>query len=82
MLEDQATTLLELEQRMGDGPWVLGERFSLADITLFAGLEHGLRANVGRDSWPAFLQAFFDRFAARPGVDGDIRTFDRKERCR
>jgi glutathione S-transferase len=50
------------------GPWIVGERFTLADILLFAFLEFG--AQVGQPLDPAFakLTAWFERVKARPSA--------------
>ena len=50
------------------GPWIAGERFTLADILLFAFLDFG--AQVGQPLDPAFgkLTDWFARVKARPSV--------------
>ena len=50
------------------GPWITGERFTLADILLFAFLDFG--AQVGQPLDPAFakLTDWFGRVKARPSV--------------
>jgi glutathione S-transferase len=50
------------------GPWIAGERFTLADILLFAFLDFG--AQVGQPLDPAFgkLTDWFARVNARPSV--------------
>ncbi len=60
--------------RIGAGPWVLGERLSVADFALFAALEHGLRGGITREEWPAAIGEWFDRMAARDSVGGEIRA--------
>ena len=62
------------EAWIGAGPWILGERLSIADCALFAALEHGLRGGIGRDEWPAGIAAWFERMAARPSVGGEVRA--------
>ncbi|MDB5475811.1 MAG: glutathione S-transferase [Phenylobacterium sp.] len=50
------------------GPWICGERFTLADILLFSFIEFG--AQVGQPLDPGFgkLTAWFERVKARPSV--------------
>jgi glutathione S-transferase len=50
------------------GPWIAGDRFTLADILLFAFLDFG--ATVGQPLDPAFgkLTDWFERAKARPSV--------------
>lgn len=50
------------------GPWIVGERFTLADILLFGFLEFG--AQVGQPLDPAFkkLTDWFERVKARPSA--------------
>ena len=50
------------------GPWIAGDRFTLADIMLFAFLEFG--GQVGQPLDPAFgkLTAWFERVKARPSA--------------
>lgn len=50
------------------GPWIAGDRFTLADILLFAFIDFG--GQVGQPLDPAFakLTAWFDRVKARPSA--------------
>jgi glutathione S-transferase len=50
------------------GPWVAGDRFTLADILLFAFIDFG--GQVGQPLDPAFgkLTAWFERVKARPSA--------------
>lgn len=50
-------------------PWMAGERFTVADITAFCGLEFArlMRFNSGREGFDA-LQAWRDRMAQRPSA--------------
>ncbi|MDB5442794.1 MAG: glutathione S-transferase [Phenylobacterium sp.] len=50
------------------GPWICGDRFTLADILLFAFIEFG--GQVGQPLDPGFkqLNAWFERVKARPSV--------------
>ena len=50
------------------GPWICGDRFTLADILLFAFIEFG--GTVGQPLGPGFkkLSQWFERVKARPAV--------------
>jgi glutathione S-transferase len=50
------------------GPWIAGDRFTLADILLFAFIDFG--GQVGQPLDPAFgkLSAWFERVKARPSA--------------
>ena len=63
-----ADGLAQLDRIVGDGPWVAGDRFSLADILLYSFVEFG--AMVGQPLDPALtnLAAWRDRVAARPSA--------------
>ncbi|THD77085.1 MAG: glutathione S-transferase family protein [Phenylobacterium sp.] len=52
------------------GPWIVGDRFTLADILLFAFIEFG--GQVGQPLDPKFakLTAWFERVKARPSAAG------------
>ena len=52
------------------GPWIAGDRFTLADIHLFGFIEFG--GMVGQPLDPALpkLNAWFERMKARPTVAG------------
>ena len=52
------------EQLLGDGPWVMGEDFTIADIMTGHLARWAVNANVGLDN--AALSAYFDRVQARP----------------
>lgn len=60
--------LAAIDRMIGAGPWLAGERFSLADILLFAFVEFG--AMVGQPADPALanLAAWRTRVAARPSA--------------
>lgn len=63
-----ADGLAQLDRIVGAGPWLAGERFSLADILLYSFVEFG--AMVGQPLDPALtnLAAWRDRVAARPSA--------------
>lgn len=54
------------------GPYVLGERFSVADAHLFAILRLGAHAGLDFSRWPA-VGAFMRRVASRPAAARAIR---------
>ena len=57
-----------LDAQMGDRPFICGDRFTLADILLFAFLEFGAQVGqplAGEGPW---LSAWFDRVKARPSA--------------
>ena len=63
-----ADGLAAIDRIVGTGPWVAGDRFSLADILLYSFVEFG--AMVGQPLDPALtnLAAWRDRVAARPSA--------------
>jgi glutathione S-transferase len=50
------------------GPWICGERFTMADIVLFSFIEFGGVVGQPLDPGLAKLAAWFDRVKARPSV--------------
>jgi len=59
--------LLEtLDAGIGDGPWLLGERFTMADVVLGGTLQYMLQFNM-IDKLPRFV-AYAARLAARPAA--------------
>jgi len=50
------------------GPWIAGDRFTLADILLFAFLDFGAVVGQPLDPANAKLAAWFDRVKARPSA--------------
>lgn len=63
-----ADGLAQVDRIVGDGPWLAGDRFSLADILLYSFVEFG--AMVGQPLDPALtnLAAWQGRVAARPSA--------------
>ena len=59
---------LEWLEGQVQGPWIAGDRFTLADVLLFSFLDFG--ATVGQPLDPAFgkLTAWFETVKARPSV--------------
>ena len=60
------------DEQLGRQPFIAGERFTIADITAFCALEfaRGLQKFRPADEGMPALQAWRDRIAARPGVQG------------
>jgi len=62
-----------LQEKIGDGPYILGDRFTILDAYAFAVLNwtkvHGI--DIGR--WPG-LTAYLERVAARPAVQETLRA--------
>jgi len=56
-----------IETQLGDGPWLLGERFSAADLFLFMLIRWGRSMEVPPRS-RAGLMAFAERILERPAV--------------
>jgi glutathione S-transferase len=54
-----------LDAALGQGPWILGETFSAADIVIGSGLNFSVRLFKMVPSRPSF-DAYIDRCAARP----------------
>lgn len=55
------------------GPYVLGERFSIADAHLFTILRLGRNAGLDFSRWPA-VERFMERVARRPSVEAALRA--------
>ncbi len=57
------------DQLLTRQPWIAGERFTIADITAFCGIEFAklMKFNPGKEGFTA-LQAWRDRVAARPSA--------------
>jgi glutathione S-transferase len=62
-----------LQEKIGDGPYFLGTRFSILDAYAFAvlGWTRMHRIDIGR--WPG-LAAYLERIAARPAVQETLRA--------
>ena len=67
--EELRETVAWLDAELQRQPWVAGERFTIADITLFCTLEFArlMRFNAGEQGFTA-LQAWRDRVAQRPSA--------------
>jgi glutathione S-transferase len=60
--------LVWLDGRIEGREWIVGDRFTLADILLFAFLEFGAQVGQPLDPANANLAAWFERVKARPSV--------------
>ena len=61
-----------LDDLMGDNDFICGDRFSLADILLYAFLEFGTAVGQPLDPKHERLQGWFNRVKARPSIaEGD-----------
>jgi glutathione S-transferase len=58
-----------LDGLMGDNEWIAGDRFTLADVFLFAFLDFGRTVGQGIDAKAAWLPRWFERVAARPSAE-------------
>ena len=59
--------------RLASGPFLVGERFTVADAYLFTVLTWSPARGVDLAQWPA-LKAYYDRIAARPAVKEALRA--------
>jgi glutathione S-transferase len=62
-----------LQQKIGDGPYILGTRFSILDAYAFAVLNWTKLHSIDIGRWPG-LAAYLDRVAARPAVQETLRA--------
>jgi glutathione S-transferase len=62
-----------LQDRIGDGPYILGTRFSILDAYAFAVLNWTKLHSIDIARWPG-LSAYLDRVAARPAVQETLRA--------
>lgn len=63
-----ASGLEAVNNIIGAGPWIAGERFSLADILLYSFVEFGAMVGQAPDPALTHLAAWRDRVAARPSA--------------
>jgi len=68
---DYGSVMHVLAEQLEQGPWLLGERFSAADVLWGGALSHGLTSSLVPD-WPVFRD-YAGRVQARPAVR---RAFD------
>ncbi|MFL6862939.1 MAG: glutathione transferase GstA [Allosphingosinicella sp.] len=62
-----------LQQALGDGPYILGDRFSILDAYAFAVLNWTRIHKIDIGRWPG-LAAYLGRVAARPAVQETLRA--------
>jgi glutathione S-transferase len=62
-----------LQEKIGDGPWILGERFSILDAYAFAVLNWTKLHSIEIARWPG-LSRYLERVAARPAVQATLRA--------
>lgn len=63
-----ADGLAKIDALLGDGPWLAGERFSMADILLFCFVEFGAMVGQKMDDGLRNLAEWHTRVAARPSA--------------
>lgn len=62
-----------LQEKIGDGPYILGDRFSIVDAYAFAVLNWTRIHNIDINRWPG-LVAYLGRVAQRPAVQETLRA--------
>lgn len=62
-----------LQEKIGDGPYILGDRFSILDAYAFAVLNWTRIHKIDIARWPG-LVAYLDRIAGRPAVQETLRA--------
>ncbi|HEX8653703.1 MAG TPA: glutathione transferase GstA [Allosphingosinicella sp.] len=62
-----------LQEQIGDGPYILGERFSILDAYAFAVLNWTRVHSIDINRWPG-LAAYLQRIAERPAVQETLRA--------
>ena len=62
-----------LQEKIGDGPYILGDRFSILDAYAFAVLNWTKFHAIDIQRWPG-LAAYLDRVARRPAVQETLRA--------
>ncbi|HEY0113158.1 MAG TPA: glutathione transferase GstA [Allosphingosinicella sp.] len=62
-----------LQQKIGDGPYILGERFSILDAYAFVVLNWSRIHRIDVDRWPG-LALYLKRVSERPAVQETLRA--------
>jgi glutathione S-transferase len=62
-----------LQEKIGDGPYILGRRFSILDAYAFAVLNWSRIHSIDIARWPG-LARYLERVAARPAVQETLRA--------
>ena len=66
MKVDLAKKLSWIDERLGEGPFLMGEDLTLPDVYLFV-ITRWTEKMIGLDQWPN-LRAFRERMLKRPSV--------------
>lgn len=61
-----------LDAQLEGRTWIVGERYSLADIVLYSFLDFGTGVGQPRDPALKHLALWFERVAARPSAEGSL----------
>jgi len=62
-----------VQEQLGNGPYLMGDTFTLPDAYLFVMLTWTRIHQIDLSRWPG-LAAFFERVQARPAVDAAMRA--------
>lgn len=60
------------DRLIGGGPWIVGDRFTLADVTLYALLDFFATVGQPLDPEKKNVGAWFERVAARPSAEASL----------
>jgi glutathione S-transferase len=61
-----------LDALLGDGPFIAGKRFTLADVVLYCFLDFGTGVGQGLDPAHKNVAAWFERMNARPSAEASL----------
>lgn len=63
-----------LDKLIGDGPFIVGDRFTIADVILYCALDFG--GSVGQPLDPSLknVQAWYDRVSSRPTAGSSVHA--------
>lgn len=70
--ESLAQVCVELDEDFGPGPWMCGDSFTVADLSLFIFLHVAGTLGAPLPESCASLRAWFERCATRPSIAGEI----------
>ena len=65
-------SLAWLDALLGDGPFIAGKRFTLADVVLYCFLDFGTGIGQGLDPAHKNVAAWFERMNARPSAEASL----------
>ena len=74
VLEDR----LEAQETKGQEPWIVGGKFTIADLACFSWVNWAEWAGVGLDGFPK-LRIWLDRINERPAIQKGVNVPDRFE---